>query len=253
LSTPASIQPQDLQPAPGAVFATTRWSVVLSAQGKTSIESDQALEILCRTYWYPLYAYVRRRGIGPHDAQDLTQEFFARLLHKDYLQTVDREKGRFRSFLIVALQRFLANEHDRAIAQKRGGGHLVLSLDAELAERRYQNEPTAAATSPDQVYERRWALTLLERAMTALRGEFAEAGKTNEFNRLKSFLTAGSETPSYAEIAQQIGIREGAVRVAVHRLRKRFRELFRDEILQTVARPEDVEDEIRHLLTALAQ
>jgi RNA polymerase sigma factor (sigma-70 family) len=234
-----------------AWFVTTHWSVVLSARQKDSPQSDAALEALCRTYWYPLYAYVRRQGHAAHDAQDLTQEFFARLLQKDYLQAAAREKGRFRTFLLVALKRFLANEWDRARAQKRGGGQVLLSLDTSAAETRYQLEPAPDA-SADLIFDRRWALTLLDRTMARLRAEFASAGKAKDFEQLKGCLTADKATLSYADIAAALGMNEGAARVAVHRLRKRFREIFRDEIGQTVSTPEELEEEMRHLLEALA-
>jgi RNA polymerase sigma factor (sigma-70 family) len=234
------------------VFVTTHWSVVLCARRKDSPQSAAALETLCRTYWYPLYAYVRRQGQSPPDAQDLTQEFFTRLLQKDYLKSAAREKGRFRTFLIVALKRFLANEWDRFHAQKRGGGLPVLSLDVELAEQRYGVEPTEGATA-DRVFERRWALTLLDSTMTRLREEFAAGGKAGEFDRLKTCLTAERGGISYAQIATELGVSEGAARVAVHRLRKRFREVFREEIAHTVSTPEEIEDEVRYLMTVLAQ
>ena len=233
------------------VFVTTHWSVVLSARQKDSPESAAALETLCRTYWYPLYAYVRRQGHSPPDAQDLTQEFFARLLQKDYLKAAAREKGRFRTFLIVALKRFLANEWDRLRAQKRGGGQPLLSLDTDLAEQRYQVEPVEGA-SADRIYERRWALTLLDRTMTRLREEFASAGKLEDFNRLKACLTAERGEISYTEIAAALGMTDGAARVAVHRLRKRFREVFREEIAHTVSTSEEIEEEVRHLISVLA-
>ena len=233
------------------VFVTTHWSVVLSARQKDSPQSAAALETLCRTYWYPLYAYVRRQGHSPPDAQDLTQEFFARLLQKDYLKAAAREKGRFRTFLLVALKRFLANEWDRLRAQKRGGGQPLLSLDTELAEERYRIEPVEGATA-DRIYERRWALTLLDRTMTRLREEFTGAGKAEEFKRLKVCLTAERGDISYAEIAAALGQSEATVRVAVHRLRKRFREVFREEIAQTVASVEDIDEEVRYLMGVLA-
>lgn len=236
---------------PPGYFATTHWSVVLSAREKDSPQSAEALETLCRAYWYPLYAFVRRQGQSPEDAQDLTQSFFARLLEKDYLQSAVREKGRFRTFLLVALKRFLANEWDRARAQKRGGAQIHVPLDTELAEQRYQVEPTEGV-SADGVYERRWALTLLDETMARLRREFAAAGKADEFGQLKVFLTAEKGAIGYAEIAAQAGMNEGAVRVAVHRLRRRFRELFREEIAHTVARPEDIDEEVRHLLRVLS-
>lgn len=239
-------------PPPHGCFATTHWSVVLSAREKDSPRSTEALETLCRTYWYPLYAYVRRQGRSPDDAQDLTQSFFARLLAKDYLQSAAREKGRFRSFLLVALKRFLANEWDRDRAHKRGGGQIHVPLDTELAERRYQVEPTAGITA-DKVYERRWAFTLLDQTMARLRQEFAEAGRQDEFAQFKVFLTAEKGAIGYGEIAAKTGLNEGAVRVAVHRLRRRFRELFCEEIAHTVARPEDIDEEVRHLLDALSE
>jgi RNA polymerase sigma-70 factor (ECF subfamily) len=231
-------------------FATTRWTMVLAAGRDTAPEAARALEELCRIYWYPLYAYVRRRGHGREDAEDLTQEFFARLLEKDYLLAADREKGRFRTFLLMAFQRFLANERDRASAQKRGGGVPTLALDADLAEQRYQIEP-ADAFSADRIYERRWALTLIEATVARLRQEFVNDDQAGEFEQLKSFLTADREKIPYAEMAATRGQTEGALRVAVHRLRRRFRELFRQEIAQTVASPEEIDGEVRHLLAAL--
>jgi len=234
------------------VFVTTHWSVVLSARKQDSPQSAAALEALCRTYWYPLYAYVRRQGHSPHDSQDLTQEFFARLLQKDYLKAALREKGRFRTFLIVALKRFLANEWDRLRAQKRGGGQALLALDTESAEDRYRIEPPEGATA-ERLFERRWALTLLDRTMTRLREEFTASGKREEFKRLKACLTADRGEISYAEIARALGQSEGTVRVAVHRLRKRFREVFREEIAQTVSSPEEIESEVRYLVGVLAE
>jgi RNA polymerase sigma factor (sigma-70 family) len=234
-----------------AWFVTTHWSVVISARQKDSPQSAAALEGLCRAYWYPLYAYVRRQGHTPHDAQDLTQEFFARLLQKDYLLAAAREKGRFRTFLLVALKRFLANEWDRARAQKRGGGQALLPLDTAAAETRYQMEPAAEA-SADLIYDRRWALTLLEQTMAQLRAEFAGSGRAKEFEQLKVCLTAERAGIQYAEIAAALGSSEGAARVAVHRLRKRFRELFRDQIAHTVSSQEEIDEEVRHLMKVLA-
>ncbi len=233
------------------MFLTTHWSVVLAARNKSSPESAAALEALCSAYWYPLYAYVRRQGHSPHDAQDLTQEFFARLLQKDYLKAAAREKGRFRTFLIVALKRFLANEWDRLRAQKRGGGQAVVPLDTEVAEQRYRVEPVEGATA-DRVFERRWALTLLDRTMARLREEFSSMGKNQDFDCLKSCLTAERGEISYAEIATKLGISEGAARVAVHRLRRRFREVFREEIAHTVSSAEEIDEEVRYLMGVLA-
>lgn len=232
-------------------FVTTHWSVVLSAQDKDSPQSTEALEKLCRAYWYPLYAFVRRQGHGPHDAQDLTQEFFARLLAKNYLNSADREKGRFRSFLLVALKRFLANEWDKARAQKRGGGQPLQPLDTQFAERCYQSEHSLGLP-PDVIYERRWAVTILERTLAGLRAESIAQEKLAEFEQLKKFLTADRGEIPYAEVSDALGMAEGAVRVAVHRLRRRFRELFREEIAQTVSASKDIDDEVRHLMRALA-
>jgi RNA polymerase sigma factor (sigma-70 family) len=235
----------------GPVFVTTRWTVVLAAREQASPRSGEALDVLCRAYWYPLYAYVRRLGHQPADAQDLTQEFFARLLEKQWLASADKEKGRFRTFLMVAFKRFLANEWDRAHRQKRGGHATHFSLDTGLAEARYDSEP-AMDLPADRIFERRWALTLLERAMARLREESAREGKGAEFDRLKVCLTADKGGIAYAELARDLGTSEGAARVAVHRLRRRFREVFREEVAHTVAASEEVEEEMRHLLAALA-
>jgi len=226
--------------------------VVLTAGRRDTTRAHEALSRLCETYWYPLYAFVRRQGHSPHDAQDLTQGFFARLLEKGYLQAAAPEKGRFRTFLLVALKRFLANEWDRLRAQKRGGAHRHVPLDTELAERRYQVEPEAGV-SADKVYERRWALTLLDRTMSRLRQEFVTADKLAEFEQLKVFLTAESGAIAYSDVATRMGMNEGALRVAVHRLRRRFREVFREEIAHTVSDPGEIEAEVHHLLTALTE
>jgi RNA polymerase sigma-70 factor (ECF subfamily) len=225
--------------------------VVLSARDPASSLSERALEELCRAYWGPLYAYLRRQGRSPHDAQDLTQEFFVRLLHKNYLHAVDREKGRFRTFLLVALRRFLADESDRAHAQKRGGGVACLSLDAEAAEHRYGAEPVDTLT-PERLYERHWALALLDRTMARLRQEFVASGEAEEFAILKTFLTAEKGAISYTEVAPQLGLTEGALRVAAHRLRRRYRDLVREEIAHTVADPTEIEEEVRHLMAVLS-
>lgn len=234
----------------GGVFATTHWSVVLSAQDENSPRSAQALEELCRKYWYPLYAYIRRLGNGPKEAEDLTQEFFARLLEKHYLRAVIPERGKFRMFLLMAVKRFLANEWDRATAKKRGGGKPLLSLE-ELAEQRYKVEPLADTLTPDRIYERRWALTVLDGVLARVKQEFAAAGKSDHFECLKTFLAADKEAIPYAEVAARLGVSEGAARIAVHRLRKRFREAFREEIANTVASSEEVEQEVQHLLSVL--
>jgi len=235
-----------------AAFVTTHWSVVLTAGRSDTTRAHAALSRLCETYWYPLYAFIRRQGHNPHDAQDLTQEFFARLLAGNWVGDADRTKGHFRTFLLVALKRFLVNEWGRLRAQKRGGAHTHIPLDTEFAERRYQIEPEAGV-SADKVYERRWALTLLDQTMSRLRQEFTDAGKLDEFEHLKVFLTVDRGGIAYADIAAQTGMNEGTVRVAVHRLRRRFREVFREEIAQTVASPDEIEAEIRHLVSLLAE
>ena len=234
----------------GAQFAPTRWTLVLTARAADSPAAAKALAELCQLYWYPLYAYVRRRGYAPHDAQDLTQEFFARLLEKDYLLAADRQRGKLRSFLLVALNHFLAKERRRANAQKRGGGQVPLSLDFAAGEARYTLEPAHDLT-PEKIYERRWAMTVLDRAVARLEAEFDAAGKRAHFDRLKDFLAGGEAATSYAQVAADLGLTEGAVKVAVHRLRRRCRELLQAEIAETVADPGAVEEELRQLVAAL--
>jgi RNA polymerase sigma factor (sigma-70 family) len=225
--------------------------VVLSVADSDTPRARAALEKLCQTYWYPLYAYVRRRGHSVQDAQDSTQEFFARLLAGNWVGDADRAKGRFRTFLLTALSRFLANEWDRARARKRGGDLVSVPLDTDIAESRYCAD-TAGPLAPDRLYDRQWAMTLLDRALTRLGAEQQQAGKTQEFAVLSPALTAERGDIPYADMAAKLGQNEPAVRMAVHRLRKRFREVFREEIAQTVADPAEVEAEIRHLLAALA-
>ena len=234
------------------LFVTTRWSVVLCARDKAQPASQEALEILCRTYWHPLYVLTRSLGHSPADAQDLTQEFFARLLAKDYLQAVQPDKGRFRTFLRMALKRFLANEWDRRRAQKRGGDRTHLSLDTALAEQQFQSE-FAVGHASERMYDRRWALTLLAEAESRLESEFAAAGKTTELRLLKPYLTANLAAIPYPEIAAALPTTEGAARVALHRLRKRFREIFRETIADTVATPEEIESECRYVMEILAE
>jgi DNA-directed RNA polymerase specialized sigma24 family protein len=232
-------------------FVTTHWSVVATAGRSDTPRAQAALEKLCQTYWFPLYAYVRRRGHSVEDAQDSTQEFFSRLLAGNWVSDADRTKGRFRTFLLTALNRFLANEWDRASAKKRGGGVAPVPLDTEVAESRYCAE-AGNALAPDRLYDRQWAMTLLDRALTRLEAEHQRSGKPAEFAVLSPALTAERGDIPYAAMAAQLGLNETAVRMAVHRLRKRFREVFREEIAQTVAGPNEVEEEIRHLLAALA-
>jgi RNA polymerase sigma factor (sigma-70 family) len=228
-------------------FEMTRWSVVIAAQ-QDEPAARGALESLCTMYWYPLYSFVRRQGRTPHDAQDLTQEFFARLLEKGWLDGVAREKGKFRSFLLASMKHFLANERDHARAQKRGGGRSMISLDTGSAESRYAMEPQDPVT-PERVFDRQWALTLLEQVLARLRDEFTAGGKAALFDELKSTLT-GVQTP-YSQIAGKLGMTEGAVKVSAHRLRQRYRELIRSEVAQTVDGEKNVDEELRDLMSAL--
>ena len=230
-------------------FASTHWSVVLAAGQRQSSESGEALATLCRVYWYPLYAYARRRLPRPDDARDLTQEFFARLLEKEYLQAADPRRGKFRSFLLTAFKHFLAKERDRANAQKRGGGRQPVPLDFQAGESRYLLEPADHAT-PEALYERRWALTLLDEALARLRQEFTGAGKAKLFECLKETLTGDGPRP-YAQIAADLDMSEQAVKVAVHRLRRRYQELLRAAIAQTVASADEIDDELRDLFSAV--
>ncbi|MBI5386538.1 MAG: sigma-70 family RNA polymerase sigma factor [Verrucomicrobia bacterium] len=233
-----------------AEFPTTHWSVIVQAGQHSTAEATAALEQLCRTYWYPLYAYVRRRGYGPEEAEDLTQEFFARLLQKEFLAGVAPDKGKFRSFLLASLNHFLANEWARAQTAKRGGGREWVSLDDTEYEHRYALEP-ASETTPEKLFERQWALTLLDQALQRLRQESVAAGKAAQFDRLKGFLSSEGSEPSYAGLAAEWQMTPNAVAAAVYRLRQRYRECVREEIAQTVAGPEELEEELRHLFGAL--
>jgi len=231
------------------IFATTHWTVVLAAGRQATPEAGRALEELCRTYWFPLYAYIRRRGYAKADAEDLTQAFFARLLAKNALAHLDAEKGRFRAFLLAAVKHFLANERDRARAQKRGGGAAHLSLDWQSADTKFQ-VAAAHELSPDQAFDREWALALLAKVVGRLEQENAAAGRGKLFAQLKPFLMAGQSETAQRDVAAALGMAEGAVRVAIHRLRKRYRQLLRDEIAQTLADPAMVEEEMRALFGA---
>lgn len=247
------MKPDSAVPPPaGAVFVTTRWTVVLSAGRKSSPQSDRALGELCQTYWYPLYAYVRRQGHTREDAEDLVQAFFARFLEKNYLEGLSAERGKFRGFLLASLKHFLANEWDKSQRQKRGGGAQHLSLDWQSADERYHLDPPDTASPPDRVFDCEWALALLERVIGRLRDESAAAGKTPLFERAKGYLMVGEAVIPYAQAAEELQMDEGAVRVAVHRLRKRYRELLRDEIAQTLSDPAQVAEELRSLQAALA-
>jgi len=229
-------------------FPTTRWSLIVATHRKPTSSAREALASLCESYWYPLYAYVRRQGHAVEDAQDLTQGFFAVLLEKDYLADFDRERGRFRSFLLGAFKHYMSNERDRQRAAKRGGGQPLVSLDAQDAERRYSVEPAHDLT-PERVYDRRWALVLLDRTLERLCRESAPSA---HFDRLKVFLMGDSAGVSYGQLAAELGMNEGAVKVAVYRLRRRFRDTLLAEIAETVAGAEEVEQEMRFLLSVVS-
>jgi RNA polymerase sigma-70 factor (ECF subfamily) len=236
----------------GAQFTTTHWSVVLAARRESSAAAREALEQLCQAYWYPLYAYTRRKGYGPEDAQDLTQSFFARLLERGYVQQADRQRGKFRTFLLTALSHFLADEWDRAHRLKRGGGQTFVSFDAASAEERYQLEPLDQFDAA-KLYERRWATTLLEHAISRLEQEFESRGQLKLFESLRAFLVGDSGESTYAEIALPLGMTPAAVKMAASRIRARCREVLREEIAQTVASPQETEEEYRALVAALAR
>jgi RNA polymerase sigma-70 factor (ECF subfamily) len=233
-----------------ATFTTTHWSVVLRAGGDLSTDAQAALETLCRTYWYPLYVHVRRRGWGAEDAQDLTQDFFARLLDKDYLNLAHRERGRFRTFLLTSLDHFLSNEWDKRRALKRGAAQTVPLVMTEDGEERYRHEPVDG-WSPEKIYERRWATTLLEDVVQQLRHEYAAIHKEALFEGLKASVWGETPDDGYRDLAARLAMSEGALRVAAHRMRERYRALLRDAVAQTVDQPEDVEDELRHLVSVL--
>jgi RNA polymerase sigma-70 factor (ECF subfamily) len=232
-------------------FQTTHWSLVVQAADRGSLESTAALEALCRTYWRPLYHYVRRRTANIDEADDLTQEFFARLLEKNYLAAANPDRGKFRAFLLTAFKHFLANEWEKARAQKRGGGKPAIPLDFNAARTRNVLEPATGLT-PEETYDREWATTVLAGVFESLEGEFARDEKGDEFNLLKGFLTGDHPDRSYAEAARELGSSEAAVKMAVHRLKGRFRERLREHIAATVAGPEEIDAEIRALFTAFA-
>ena len=236
---------------PPGLFATTHWSVVLAAGQGDSPQAIEALERLCRTYWYPLYAYVRRRGYQPQDAQDLTQGFFAALLTGKYLGQANRARGRFRTFLLTAFGNFLHNEHDRATALKRGGGREIVSWEAHTAEGRYAQEP-AGGLSPEQIYEKRWAATLLERVLARLRDESIHAARRELFDQLKPHLWGEDEATPYAQLAARFNVSVSAIKVTVHRLRRRYRDVLREEIAQTVADAAEIDGEIQYLIRVMS-
>ena len=247
---PASDPPGDEPAPPRGYFATTQWTLVLHAGQGDSTGAREALAQLCQSYWYPLYAYARRRGNSPADAEDLTQGFFARLLERHSLAGVRREKGKFRSLLLAAFNHYLSDEWDRARAQKRGYGQVV-SLDATLAEERFTREPADPLT-PEKLFERKWAMTLLESAVQRLQGEYEAAGKGAWFAALRFGIAGEPGEAAYSDIAKQLGVKEPALRVALHRLRERYRKVLRAEIARTVASEAEVDGEIQHLFAVLA-
>jgi RNA polymerase sigma factor (sigma-70 family) len=231
-------------------FATTHWSVVVAAGKGSDVAARQALATLCADYWYPLYAYTRRRGHQPAEAQDLTQGFFLHLLEKDTLQAAAQSRGRFRSFLLTSLHHYITNEWRHNQTLKRGGGRHILSLDLEEGERRYHLEPTDEMT-PEKIYERRWAMTLLNKAVETLREEYAHSERLHLFDALKAYLGGQESTIPYRDLALRLGTTEGAVKVAVHRLRQRCRDRLRRTIAQTVAEEEEIDEELRYLFQAI--
>jgi RNA polymerase sigma-70 factor (ECF subfamily) len=242
----------DLMPAGStSSFRTTSWTVVFAASVDSSAEPDGALSRLCQIYWHPVYAFIRRRGYDRDQAEDLTQGFFTQLLAKNYLLDADRERGRFRSFLLTAVKRFLANEWDRSHAVKRGGGHAAVSIDLVEAERWYAPATVEAAT-PERLFERRWALSLLEHVMDKLRAEFDDTGRGGQFETLVVFLNREPGGDRYQTVAERLGVSSGALRTSVYRLRRRYRELLRAEITGTVDAPDQIDDEIRFLLATLS-
>jgi len=232
-------------------FATTHWSVVLAAGQAESVSAQRALETLCRAYWYPIYAYVRRKGHKPEEAQDLTQEFFAQLIAKDHFRLADRNKGKFRGFLLSTLDFFLAREWSRAHRQKRGGQFTFISRDEQPPEERYQLEPADHET-PERKFLRQWALTVLKQAMNALQAECEASGRAALFRQAKNLISGERHGAAYAQISQSLNMGEGAVRVAVHRLRQRYGELLRREVAHTLAGEDEVEEELRYLFQVLS-
>lgn len=242
----------ETSPKPPGMFVTTHWSVVLAAGRSGSPAAAEALEQLCRAYWYPLYAFVRRRGYGQEDAQDLTQAFFARLLHKELLRRVGPEKGRFRSFLLACLKHFLADEWEKAAAAKRGRGCAEITLNLEEAEERYQLEAGSEANA-ESLYERRWALDLLDRVLDRLRSEAVASGRQVVFEQIQHYLLGEHPGQTYAQVGARLNLSETAVKVAVHRLRTRYRELLREEIAHTVTHPGEIDEEMHYLFEVVSR
>jgi RNA polymerase sigma-70 factor (ECF subfamily) len=250
--TPPPVSESDHKPAADPVFVSTHWSVVLRAGRQESPEAHAALTELCRNYWFPLYAYARRQGCDVHTAQDLTQGFFGKLLEKNYLSVADRRRGRFRWFLLTAFKCYLANEWDRTQAQKRGGGQQIVSFDGMTAEERYLHEPEDTAGA-DQLYDRRWAADLLEGARGRLRAEYEESDKAERFKYLEAYLPGGQTTLSQAEVGAALGLTEGTVKQEVFKVRRRFGELLREAVAQTVAHPDEVDEEISYLIDVVCR
>lgn len=232
------------------IFATTRWTMVLNASDQNALGHDDALAQLCAIYWYPLYAFIRRQGASSHDAQDLTQEFFSRLLARNWLDRADRVKGKFRWYLLGALKHFLAHERDRAAAAKRGGGKIHIPLDEIVAEKHYQLEPGTRET-PEKLFEHAWVMTLLARVREQLRERYETAGKRERFEKLECYLPGCREQRAYAEVALELGVSEGALRVELHRMKEIYRGLLRAEIAHTVSTPAEIDEELRHLLEVM--
>ena len=233
------------------VFATTHWSIVLQAGDEGSPRAEAALTRLCQTYWLPVYAFVRKRGHSPEQAQDLTQGFFANFLEKQHVTKANRERGKFRSFLMTSVENFLRNENDRANAQKRGGGQQLISLDEQDAEARYLCEPTTE-TDPAKAFEQRWAATLLETVLQRLQAEFGATGRGDLFEALQAHFWGDPDSTPYPELAERFGLTLANVKTTAHRLRQRYRDLLREEIAHTVALPSQIDDEIRHLMQVVS-
>ena len=246
-----SVRSTDSAQKRGRWLSTTQWTLVLEAGDKQSPNSRHALEILCERYWHPVYSYIRYRGYNRGDTEDLTQGFFTQLLEKNYLKVADRERGRFRSFLLTSLKNYLADQRNRARAQKRGGEEPQLQLDFDRAETHYL-EP-AQETTPETLFERRWAVTVLGEVLDQLRNEASRKGSAERFDRLQGFLTGDSTGTPHKEVAQELGVSEEAVRVSIHRMRRRFGRLLREHIAQTVAEPGQVDNEIRYLFASLTR
>jgi DNA-directed RNA polymerase specialized sigma24 family protein len=244
--------PNRMTSAPPSGFQTTRWTLIQAAAVNPSVDSHRALSMLCQAYWHPVYAFIRRNGYAPESSQDLTQGFFALLLEKNYLVHADQKRGRFRSFLLASVKHFLANEWDRANALKRGGGQTTVSMDLIEAERWYV--PAAGdASTPEKTYERQWALSILEQVMSRLRADYANAGKADQFELLSQFLNPDSPDVGYEELAGEMSMSAGALRMAVHRMRRAYRRVLREKIGETVSTPDEIDAEIQYLIATLSK